>query len=236
MKKNIRFNIFIIIIILCFLISLIILSVIGKKVLPVFMNYAVSEITNFSTIIINKSVNNHLRDFDNFDNMIIITKDKDDDIQMVDFNSQIVNHILVSTTESILEELKLIENGTSQILDNAEVREYSNGIIYEMPLGVIFNNFLFGNLGPKIPIKLNIVGDVLSNVKTDIKEYGINNVLIQVSINVELKEKVIIPFISETINVSTEIPVSFKIIQGNIPTYYGNGISTGSNILSIPTE
>lgn len=236
MMKNIKLYIFIIIIIVCFFISVYLINVIGKKVFPIFMDYAVSEITNVSTYLINKSINNHLSDFNSVDDLVIITKDNDNDIQMVDFNSKVVNNILTSTTEYILNDLKMIENGKYEIFENVDVRKYSGGVIYEMPLGVIFDNLLFANLGPKIPIRLNLVGDVLSNINTEIKEYGINNALIKISINVTIKEKIIIPFISETISVSSEIPISVKIIQGNIPIYYGNGISTGSSILSIPTE
>ena len=41
---------------------------------------------------------------------------------------------------------------------------------------------------------------------------------------------------SDTINVKTDIPISLKIMQGNIPSYYGGFFSKNSGILSIPTE
>jgi len=236
MKKNIKINIFIFVVLACTFISIFLLNIIGKKVLPVFMNYAVSEMKNISTILINRAISENLSVYNEFENMVIITKNDDNEIQMIDFNPVIVNELLKSTTDSILESLKTIENGSDEIFKDFSVRKYSGGIIYEIPLLRMTDNLFLGNLGPKIPVKLNIVGDVFSNVNTEIKEYGINNALIEVSIKVTVNEKIIIPFISETIEVSSDIPVSLKVIQGNIPIYYGGGISKGSSILSIPTE
>ena len=59
---------------------------------------------------------------------------------------------------------------------------------------------------------------------------------LEISIDVSLNEKIVIPFISKTVNVSASVPISLKLIQGNIPIYYGNGFSKNSNILSTPIE
>ncbi|MDR4379075.1 peptidoglycan DD-metalloendopeptidase family protein [Bacillus amyloliquefaciens] len=49
------------------------------------------------------------------------------------------------------------------------------------------------------------MGDALTDVKTKIKPYGINNALIDISIFVEIKVKVIIPFASKTSVVTNNI-------------------------------
>ena len=83
---------------------------------------------------------------------------------------------------------------------------------------------------------MDVIGDVYSNIKSNIKEYGINNVLLEIMVNITVNERVIMPFISEQTKISVDVPVSIKLIQGNIPKYYGTGISRNSNILSIPAE
>lgn len=196
------------------------------------MEYAISEMKNISTITINNAVKNEINSFDN--NMLYITKNKDNEIQMIDFDSSKVNKMLISITKSVLDNLNKMDiNKNNASFEKINLNEK---LIYEIPLGVISNNIFLSNFGPKIPVKLNIIGDVVSNIKSDIKEYGINNALIQISISISITEKIIIPFMSDTINVKTDIPISLKIMQGNIPSYYGGFFSKNSGILSIPTE
>lgn len=202
-----------------------------------YIEYTSSKLKTISTTIINRTVCKEISNLQNIDDMIIVTKNKDNEIQMIDFNSTVVNKILVSITDSILMDLKSIENGSNEMFSNSiDIYKYSNGIIYEVPIGTITNNIFLGSLGFKVPVKLSIIGDVISNVNTKIKEYGINNALIEISINISVNEKVVVPFTSQTINVSMSVPIYLKLIQGNIPIYYGNGLSRDSNILSVPTK
>lgn len=234
MKKNIKFNIFITIIIICFFVSIFVLNIFSNTVLPIFMDYTVSKMRNISTTLINNTISSELANLKSIDEMIIVTKGSDDEIQMIDFNSAIVNSVLTSVTDNLLSSLKKVETDTA--LFDSDSHKYSNGIVYEVPLGIVSNNIFLSNLGPKIPVKLNMIGDIFTNINTEIKEYGINNALVKISIDVSLNEKIIIPFISKTVNVSVSVPISLKLIQGNIPIYYGNGFSKNSNILSTPIE
>lgn len=234
MKKNIKFNIFITIIIICFFASIFVINIFSNTVLPIFMDYTVSKMRNISTTLINNTISSELANLKSIDEMIIVTKGSDDEIQMIDFNSTIVNKVLTSVTDNLLSSLKKIESDST--LFGSDSHKYSNGMVYEVPLGVASNNIFLSNLGPKIPVKLNMIGDIFTNINTEIKEYGINNALVKISIDVSLNEKIIIPFISKTVNVTVSVPISLKLIQGNIPIYYGNGFSKNSNILSTPIE
>ena len=78
------------------------------------------------------------------------------------------------------------------------------------------------------------MGEVISNVETQITNYGINNALLQTNINIKLTEKVLLPISSKEINVEYNIPISLKMIQGSIPNYYFNGIESKSIV--VPTK
>ena len=117
------------------------------------------------------------------------------------------------------------------------IKNLKNGVISEIPMGIISNNVLLSNIGPKIPVKLNLIGNVVSSVETTVKNYGINSALIEIYAKVEVTEEVIIPFQTERIKIVNNIPVAIKIINGKVPDYYRDGkLSTSSNILSIPIE
>ncbi len=105
-----------------------------------------------------------------------------------------------------------------------------------MPSGIVTNNALLSNLGPKIPVKFELVGDVISNIDTKITNYGINNAMIEISVNVQLNEQIILPFISKRISYTTNIPIAIKLIQGTIPNYYFNGMNKSSPNVFIPVE
>lgn len=227
-----KLKIFIITIFLCFVISIIVLSILAERVMPIFSNYAISEIKNISTSIINDAINKEIYNFN--DKMVNISRNSKDEIEMIDFNSVEVNKLLISVTEEVLKSLKDLERGNNDI--SLEKVKYEDKVFYEIPLGAFSKNMLLANLGPKLPIKLNVIGDVVSNIKTEVKEYGINNALIEVFINVTVSEKVVMPFISKTVDVNVDVPISLKIIHGNIPQYYGGIFSKNSGILSIPTE
>ncbi len=232
MRLKYKINIFIITIFISIFFTILLMTVISKRAIPIFMDYAISEIRNNSIAIINNAISAELSSFDN--NLMNISKNSQNDIQMVDFNSKLVNSILTDLTKNILIDLKKMETGKKEL--SFGKLYVSNELIYSIPLGRATNNIFIANLGPKIPIKLNVVGDIYSNIKTDIREYGINNALVEIMVNVTLTERVIMPFKSNEIKISVNVPISIKLIQGNIPKYYGSGISRNSNILSIPVE
>ena len=91
--------------------------------------------------------------------------------------------------------------------------------------------YLLSNIGPKIPVKISLVGDVSTNFSTEIVEYGINNALLKVIVNISVTTKVILPITSEDLTINANIPIGMKVIQGKIPNYYLNGFTTKSNIV-----
>lgn len=238
MKKNI----FIATLLLCVIITIIVLKIISIRVSPILMNYAELETKKLSSIVINRAVNKQLANGMNIDEMFNIIKNDNGEIATIDFNPAIVNKVLNTTTNVVLINLKAIEEGNIDFIELPDILisndkdKLKNGIIYEIPLGTITNSSFLSNLGPKIPIKLNIIGSVESNVKTNIKEYGINNALVEIYIRISVTEQINVPFISKRVTVTSDIPVALKVIQGSVPKYYGGTLRKQSNIFSIPIE
>src|SRR5574344_1834313 len=120
--------------------------------------------------------------------------------------------------------------------DMTDDEKLKKGIIYEVPSGLIFKNDLLSNIGPKIPVKISMRGSILSNIDTSITNYGINNALVKVNVNLTLNEQVLLPFTLKTIEVDTSIPVVIKMVEGTVPKYYSGSLSNTSPQLSIPLE
>ena len=233
LKKKFKINNSILVIILIIVGIYISLRIISKKLTPILFNYAENETRRVANIIVSKAVNSSsLKEID--DDFFIITKENDT-IKSIDFDPVKLNNFMIKVIDKIQTNLKLLESGEIDKIDvdNKELLKYDKknskkGVFYEIPIGVVFNNPLLSNLGPKIPVKFTLMGEVISNVETQITNYGINNALLQTNINIKLTEKVLLPISSKEINVEYNIPISLKMIQGSIPNYYFNGIESKS--------
>lgn len=242
-RKIDKIPLYLTVIILLFMSIIIGLMYINKKISPILLNYAEIETRKLSTIIINRAITKQIANGIEIDQLFTVIQNKDGEIQTVDFNPIIVNKMLSTITNVVQVNLKAIQEGKIDYVELPEdiAIEYDKeklkkGIVYEIPIGSITGNAFLSNLGPKIPVKLNVIGSVTSNIKTNINSYGINNALIEVFVYIEVSEQVNIPFMSKRVTVSSLVPVALKLIQGKVPSYYGGSISKDSNIFTIPIE
>lgn len=233
----------IVLLIICLVVCIfLVFKFINKKVTPILLPYAESAVKKLTNLVINKAISKQVAEDLNIDDLFIITKDGNDQIKTIDFNPILVNKTLTLITNNIQLNLKYLEEGNIDLLelpDNIDIdydeEKISKGIIYEIPSGVIFKNALLSNIGPKIPVKLSIIGDIVSTVNTKVTNYGINNAMIEVNIIVEVEEMVILPLTTKKIKVETSIPVAIKLIQGTVPNYYFNGIDKNSPSIALST-
>ena len=214
-------------------------KIINKKVSPLFMQVAESESKKFATLVVNDAINRNVSK-ELSSNLFKTTKDKNNNITSIEFNTSLVNKTLTLITNNVLLNLKHIEEGeidsikiSDEIIDTYKRKNLEKGIIYRIPSGIIFNNSLLNNIGPKIPVKLNFIGDIESNIKTKTNNYGINNALIEVYVTISVDIKVVLPLLSKRSNIKTTVPIIIKSIQGNVPEFY-----SGSNnpSISIPID
>ena len=97
--------------------------------------------------------------------------------------------------------------------------EYSRGIIYEVPLGSAFNNVFVANVGINVPIRYKLIGDIRGNYVSEVKEYGINNALIEICLEMVYKSRVSVPLSGEEVEEVVKIPLVIKLVQCEIPDY-----------------
>ena len=230
-KKHKKLNKIVIIAIILLILATFILKYVNKEISPKLINYASLEIKKLSNLIITESINEEEFEKLNVDDIYKITKNNNNEILTVDINTVILNKMIKKATENIQQRLKKLEKG--EVDENNQ--ENKNGVVLKIPLGEIYNNFLLADLGPKIPVKLKIIGNIETKINTNVKNYGINSSLIELSLDITVKEKLILPISTNEIRVNQTFPLTIKMIEGKIPNYYSNGINK-SEILSIPIE
>lgn len=241
LKKKKRSNFFtklIVIFIFILFFSYLFINLFSNRASSILFSYAESETRKLTTLIINKAVTKQIASDMNVDDMFDIQKNGNDEIQLVTFNSINVTKILNAITSLVQLNLKAIEEGNVDLmeladdfLDSYNQDKLREGIIYEIPIGVITNATFLANVGPKIPVRLNLIGDVVTGVVSKVSEYGINNALLEIGIKVEVTSKINLPLISKNVTVSTTVPIVMKIIQGKIPNMYFDDIKSSSSIV-----
>ena len=215
------------------ILSLILINILNKKALPLFNKYSKLETKKIISSVVNSSVTNYVKDNIDTNNLLITTKDNSGNIKSIDFNTKEVNRILTGTSKIVEENLRYLENGKLDKLGintNISNSRLNKGVVFELPSGIIFNNNIMSNIMPKIPIKLELVGNIICYINTDIKNYGINSALITINIAVVAEEKILLPFSNTTTKVETNIPIVMKLIEGNIPSYYMDGYLSNPSI------
>lgn len=218
MKRKIK--ILFIILILIILLSFTILKLITKNISPIMMEYSKSKVKRLASLVINKGVTDDVLNIINTQELFIVDKSNNEEIVTITLDPLMVNRIESSATDKVESILSLLEKNDQELLAKYNI----NSEYFVIPSGMVFNSGLMANVGPLIPIKMRLIGNVTSKVTTSLKEYGINNSLITVSVNITVELKVILPLTIDSISITNSVPVAIKLIQGKVPNYYGSSL------------
>lgn len=232
MRKHV-ININIIIIIMIIICVVLGLMIVNKKVRPIFLAIAQDESKRISNIIINDSVKKEINNGITFDKLFIVNDN--DNNSIVDFDTVVINRLMTNINDNILLNIKYLENGDVDKLDmlvGYNKKKLKKGIIYEIPLSTTINNIFLSNLCPKIPVKIHYVGNIESKIRTKITNYGINNALVEVYIDISINLQIILPLLTNKITTNNSVPIAIKMVHGNIPQYFSGANSS----FSIPIE
>ena len=227
-RKNNKWNMIILIIIILIISIIYVFNYINKKIAPIFLEYAEFQASKIATYVISKAVDEEVSQNLDLEDLFISTSDSEGNIKSIDFNPITINKISNMIKANIFEYLEDLENGNIEKIKNTALfsSRINEGIVFEIPSGVVFDNIILANIGPKVPVKLSLIGDILTNISTKVTDYGINNVVVEIIVNVEVYEQVILPFTTKRITINTDIPIALKLIQGEIPSYFFNNLKT----------
>lgn len=189
---------------------------------------AALEVNRITSIIVNNSVRKYLADNDNLD-IVDIVRNKER-IEVIRYNTTSVNRISMDISNSIeqdinymiLGEFDKIDFSLSKITDSY-YDKIDDGLVLGISIGNIMGNSLLANVGPRIPLKIEMVSNVNVEIKNKITEYGMNNALMEVFIEISVNPVIVMPFMSNEISVVNTVPLVTEIIHGEIPdSYFGN--------------
>lgn len=219
-RKNNYFIIFLVI----FIITRMMLKDIGGKLAYHIENIVIKNV--------NKSVYNSVFSIVGSDELgseelldvISLSKNNDGEVISIDYKMNIAYDVLSDCIEDLYSSITSLDMNSL----------YKSGInnVYYIPMGLIYNNVLLDNLGFRIPCKINFISDIDIGFKTKVKDYGVNNLLIELYLVIDIKNYIMSPSTYKEFGEKYEILVASKIVLGRIPMYYNGIMEKSSSIVS----
>ncbi|MGM9966038.1 MULTISPECIES: sporulation protein YunB [unclassified Rummeliibacillus] len=215
---------------------------INAQLMPTFMRYAEVETNKIASYVISKAITSRTSNVLD-SNEVIESVGEGENQGLVDskLNTEVITRIMAETQTLVQSHLEEAEKGNLDHLPKYEDIEYDEesmqrdgGIVFYVPIGLATGLPLLGNLGPKIPIRFHVIGNVQVNMEQEIQEFGINNAAVKYSVRTTVNVQIIVPFDSMSATVEQKIPVAITLLKGNVPYIYSSDASSTQPAIEVP--
>lgn len=199
------------------------LGIVYVQLIPFIKEYGQMEIERFNQLVISHS---YFTDQKQYDELVIIERNEENEIALLDFDMVKVNQLANRIVLDIENIYSQIENGTYQAQDESyfqrRMEEVSQtGIIASLSLNTLFHLPSFLML-PSIPLTYKHLSSVGSSISKKIENYGVNHVMIELSIDIKMNIAMIYPFFEQYHTQVISIPILLEIFQGQVPLVYSS--------------
>lgn len=195
-KKIIKFCLIIAIMITTFFTSL-------NSINPIIDTLCKDKAKSVATIICNEESTKIITNY-KYEDLITIHRDKEENITMVQSNIVPINYIISDVGEKIQ---KRIDETHSE-------NTYIN-------LGSLTGSKILSGWGPNIPIKLALVGNVETDLRSEFKSHAINQTIHRIYLQVDCKISILTPYETTEEKIHNQVLIAENIIVGKIPeTFY----------------
>lgn len=196
-KKNIKFITILVITILTF-------TMIINSINPIFEKLCEDKAKSIATIICNEESTKIINKY-KYEDLVTIYKDSSDNITMIKSNITPINLIISDVAEKIQKRLE-------------EVEQEEIGI----KLGSFTGTKILSGIGPTIHIKLQNIGNVQTDLRSEFKEAGINQTIHRIYLQVDCEVNILTPYNVISDKISNQVLIAENVIVGKIPEAYYN--------------
>jgi len=152
-------------------------------------------------------------------------------IVSIDINNNESNKLLKNVIDDLEGVVRDIEKGKINDYNNLEFIYGNKCLILLVPLGTAFNNTLLYDIGPKIPVKVSFLENVDAYLDVSVEEYGINNALVKLYININMEQIIEMPIDKDRTVIEYRFLIASKLVNGIVPSIYGYGLKDNSNLV-----
>ncbi len=206
-----------------------------------FSHNVTPKLIHISEKNINKYIEHIASDFKLFileknasDQFLKIKENQKQEIIGIDYDMPKIYELADKLTTSIDENIKDANAIKKYLEKKSPFTSLEEGLLLSYPIGIVTNSVFLANLGPKIPVLIKFIPSVFSNVKSRVKDYGINNALLEVYLEITINYEILTPVTFEEKKIQYELLLDSKIIQGSIPNIYGGLMENRSAFFEVP--
>ena len=162
----------------------------------------IDKAKNIATMISNEEAT-VIMDQYSYDDLITITRDKENNVKMLQTNTKNINKIISDIPVNIVSKFNEEQN--------------SNISIY---LGSITGLKIFSAVGPKINIRISHVGNVNTKLVSEFTAQGINQTLHRVYLNLDCEVTILTPYDTIKQKIENQVLIAESVIVGVVPDFY----------------
>ena len=196
-RKVFKFSTIVIVMIVSF-------STILNSTRPILDTLFKDKAKSVATIICNEESTKIITNY-KYEDLITIHRDKDNNITMIQSNITPINYIISDVGEKIQKRINETEKEKIHI-----------------NLGSFLGSKLLSGIGPNIPIKISLVGNVETDLRSEFKSQGINQTIHRIYLQVDCKINILTPYQVTEESISNQVLIAENIIVGKIPEAFYN--------------
>ena len=216
---------------LIFFLTFLLITIYSKLTSSKLIDASFIKLNEFMDNFLSNKINYDLLKDDVIKDIIVINKNKEGEILYVTYDLDKAYYALEIVTKKLESSIKSLENGTDDT-NYKNIVTKKNGIALKMPFLISLSNPLISNLAPSIYVPINFVGSILTNIKTKITDYGINNALVEIYVTIVIDTNLIAPIVEKSTKINYDVLIASSIINGRVPEVYGGIIQSKSNSYS----
>lgn len=211
MKKKTVFKRIALLVFCFFLVICVLLTLAFFKIKPLVYTYAKSYAETLFLNSANTSVVNILKENDiSYSSIATLSRTSDGHIASLEIDIEKIN-ILKS----------LISNKMSDKLNNSEYYDL------RIPFGTLLGSEYTTGIGPRVKFSMQVTATAVADFKSNFQSAGINQVLHQILITINIKGNILMLGCTEPFSVSTTAIAAQTVIVGLTPDAFTNVIEGG---------
>ena len=205
------------------MVALCILSILGAALLsrnmrPALQALAEARIRSIAARAMNDAILESMGDETTYAQLLSV-KDNGEKVYMLQANARNMNILAADCAEAA--QVRIAQIGEQGVT---------------VPLGTVTGISFLSGKGPGIRVSFTPVGSVQSEFSSDLQASGINQSLYRVNLRLTASVRLILPGVSEVIQVSAEAAIAESIIVGDVPEVYTNVAGEEDMLNLIPTD
>lgn len=175
-----------------------------QAVIPILNTLCKDKAKSVATIICNEESTKIIKMYQ-YEDLITIHRDNNQNITMIQSKITPINLIISDVGEKVQKRINEVKSEETSIA-----------------LGSFTGSKILSGYGPSIPIRLSLVGNVETDLRSEFESKGINQTIHRIYLQVDCKINILTPYQQTEEKISNQVLLAENVIVGKIPDAYYN--------------